>query len=203
MLWNLSSSGGVHYTNPFGKRVTETDSILQARRGEPEAWEALTRLHQQPVFRLAYLLLGDPDDAQDITQETFLRAYYALKRFDPERPLRPWLLSIASNLASNRRRSVGRYFAALQRFARQSPAEDDASLPRDDAQILWTAVRRLKADFQQVIYLRYFLALNEADTAAALGVPAGTVKSRQHRALEALRELIERDYPSLKESFGT
>jgi RNA polymerase sigma-70 factor (ECF subfamily) len=183
--------------------VTETDFILQARRGEPEAWEALTRLHQQPVFRLAYLLLGDPDDAQDIAQETFLRAYYALKRFDPDRPLRPWLLSIASNLASNRRRSVGRYFAALQRFARQSPPEEDTSLPQDDAQILWSAVRRLKPVFQQVIFLRYFLELNEADTAAALGVPAGTVKSRQHRALETLRELIDRDYPSLKESFGT
>ena len=112
-------------------------------------------------------------------------------------------MSIASNLASNRRRSVGRYFAALQRFARQSPPEEDASLPQDDAQILWSAVRRLKPVFQQVIYLRYFLELNEADAAAALGVPAGTVKSRQHCALEALRELIDRDYPSLKESFGT
>ncbi len=182
--------------------MTETDLILQARRGDTEAWEALTRLHQEPVFRLAYLLLGDPDDAQDITQETFLRAYYALKRFDPGRPLRPWLLSIASNLSSNSRRSLGRYFAALQRFAHESHPDDAASVPQDDAQALWAAVRRLKPPFQQVIYLRYFLEMSEADTAVTLSIPTGTVKSRQHRALDALRQLIARDYPSLKESFG-
>jgi RNA polymerase sigma factor (sigma-70 family) len=181
--------------------VTETDFILQARRGEPEAWEAITRLHQQPVFRLAYLLLGDPDDAQDVTQETFLRAYYALKRFDPGRPLRPWLLSIASNLASNRRRSVGRYFAVLKRFARESHPDDVASVTQEDARALWEAVRRLKPAFQQIIYLRYFLELGEAETAVALGIPTGTVKSRQHRALEALRHMIAMNYPTLKETF--
>ena len=79
------------------------------------------REHQQAVFRLAYLLLGDADEAEDVAQETFIRAYRALERFDASRPLRPWLLRIASNLASNQRRSIGRYFGALQRLVFLDP----------------------------------------------------------------------------------
>jgi RNA polymerase sigma-70 factor (ECF subfamily) len=183
-----------------GLRVTETDLIQQARRGDPEAWESLTRTHQEAVFRLAYLLLGDPDDAEDAAQEAFVRAYYALKRFDPARPLRPWLMQIVSNLASNRRRSLGRYLNALARFVKE-PARTQSSVPEDDSQSLWQAVRQLKFEFQQVIYLRYFLDMSEEQMSATLGIPAGTVKSRLHRALGALREIIASQYPQLEETF--
>jgi RNA polymerase sigma-70 factor, ECF subfamily len=179
--------------------VTEIDLIRSARRGDTAAWEALTRLHQEPVFRFAYLLLGDPDEAQDVAQETFIRAYYSLRRFDEARPLRPWLMSIAANQSRNRRRTIGRYFAALTRFSRQLPATDPPPT-KDDSQLLWQAVQRLKPDFQRAIYLRYFLEMPEAEMAEALDVAAGTVKSRLHRALEALRAVIERDYPDLKDA---
>jgi RNA polymerase sigma-70 factor (ECF subfamily) len=178
--------------------VTETDLIRSARQGDTAAWEALTRLHQEPVFRFAYLLLGDPDDAQDAAQETFIRAFYALGRFDDSRPLRPWLMSIAAHQASNRRRSLGRYFAALTRFSREAELTDPEPAG-DESGLLWQAVRQLKPDFQRAIYLRYFLDLPEADMAAALGVAPGTVKSRLHRALEALRAVIDRDFPELRE----
>ncbi len=84
--------------------MAEAEQILLARQGDVSAWEAVVMAHQQAVFRLAYLVLGDPDDAEDITQETFIRAYFALGRFDVHRALRPWLLSIAANLARNQRR---------------------------------------------------------------------------------------------------
>jgi RNA polymerase sigma-70 factor (ECF subfamily) len=89
--------------------VDEATLVRHAANGDAAAWEPLVLAHQEAVFRLAYLLRGDPDDAEDIAQETFQRAWSYLRRFDPARPLRPWLLSIASNLASNRRRSAGRY----------------------------------------------------------------------------------------------
>lgn len=161
------------------------------------------RTHQEPVFRLAYLLLGDPDEAEDIAQETFVRAYRALKGFDPERPLRPWLLRIASNLAHNRHRSIGRYLGALTRFARQNPEKIRATTnlkPEDNGQALWQAVRQMAKPFQEVIYLRYFLDMSESEMVDTLAVPAGTVKSRLHRALSKLRQIIERDFPELKET---
>ena len=79
--------------------MSEADLIARARAGESAAWEALAREHQQAVFRLAYLILGDPADADDVAQEAFIRAYHALDRFDTSRAARPWLLSIAANLA--------------------------------------------------------------------------------------------------------
>ena len=76
-------------------------SVTRARISPSEmaaAWTTLVGQQQEAVFRLAYLLLGDADEAQDVAQEAFIRAFRALHRFDPARPLRPWLLSITANL---------------------------------------------------------------------------------------------------------
>ena len=95
--------------------MTLTSSALPVRAMKSPG-RALVRAHQTPVFRLAYLLLGSADEAEDVTQETFIRAYRSLGRFDTSRPLRPWLFKIAANLAHNQRRSMGRYLAALGRL---------------------------------------------------------------------------------------
>jgi RNA polymerase sigma-70 factor (ECF subfamily) len=182
--------------------VDESTLIQRAVRGDAAAWEPLVLAHQQAVFRLAYLLLGDADDAEDIAQETFLRAWNHLKRFDAARTLRPWLFSIAANLSSNRRRSAGRYLTALTRAFREQPREtllEEANTRNAEANELWLAVQRLDVVDQQVIYLRYFLELPVAETAEALQVAEGTVKSRLSRALEKLRTVIHRDFPMLVE----
>jgi RNA polymerase sigma-70 factor (ECF subfamily) len=184
---------------------TEADLIRRARRGEAPAWEALVRAHGEPAFRLAYLILGDAADAEDAAQETFIRAYTALDRFDETRPLRPWLLSIAANLARNRRRGLGRYWAALQRAFRENPEPYHPPPERAeaaDARRLREAVARLRPDGRDIVYIRYFLGLSEAETAAALGIPAGTAKSRLSRSLTQLRRIIEADYPDLRDALG-
>ena len=180
--------------------MTEAELVRLARQGDDASWDALVRLHQEPVFRLAYLLLGDPDDAQDVTQDAFIRAWKALDRFDAARPLRPWLLRIVSNLARNRRRSVGRYLAALTRFSQENP---DAFHPSNDpfedesSAALWQALQRIKLQYRAVIYLRYFLEMPEAEMAEVLSVAQGTIKSRLHRALDQLRQIIEQDYSEI------
>ena len=185
--------------------MDESNLIQRATKGDAAAWEPLMLAHQEPVFRLAYLFLGDPDDAEDITQETFLRAYRNLKRFDSARPLRPWLLSIAANLARNHHRSAARYLAALTRsFHAEPPAsldvEGHTSLNQDSGQ-LWKAVRQLNADDQQIIYLRFFLDLSTAEAAQALDVAEGTVKSRLNRAVGRLRVIVKNDFPTLSEGY--
>jgi len=183
--------------------VDESTLVRHAANGDAAAWEPLVLTHQQAVFRLSYLLLGDPDDAQDVAQETFLRAWNHLKRFDTSRPLRPWLLSIASNLASIRRRSAGRHVSALMRAFRNEPASsvsiEDKSAQHMEAGDLWKAVQHLSTPDQQIVYLRYFLELSVAETAQVLDVPEGTVKSRMSRALERLRGIIQQDFPVLAE----
>lgn len=181
--------------------MDESTLVRHAANGDAAAWEPLVLAHQEAVFRLCYLLLGDPDDAEDVAQETFLRAWSHLKRFDPTRPLRPWLLSIASNLASNRRRSAGRYLAALTRAFRNEPpsstSTEEKTAGHMEARELWKAVQNLSVPDQQVIYLRYFLDLPVAETAEALQVAEGTVKSRLSRALDRLRGIIRQDFPVL------
>jgi RNA polymerase sigma-70 factor (ECF subfamily) len=182
--------------------LDESTLIRQAVNGDAAAWESLMQQHQESVFRLAYLLLGDPDDAEDAAQEAFLRAWKYLKRFDAARPLRPWLLSITANLARNRKRSAGRYFAALMRAFRDEPATariEEKSLQNMEAGELWHAVQNLNMAEQQIIYLRYFLDLSVNETAQALQVAEGTVKSRLSRALEKLRSIIQQDFPVLSE----
>ena len=183
--------------------MDESTLIRHAANGDAAAWEPLVLAHQEAVFRLSYLLLGDPDDAEDVAQETFLRAWNHLKRFDTTRPLRPWLLNIASNLASNRRRSAGRYLAALTRASRHEPTSssstEEKSAREMDAKDLWRAVQTLSVADQQIVYLRYFLELSVAETAQALNIPEGTVKSRLSRALERLRGILQQDFPVLVE----
>jgi RNA polymerase sigma-70 factor (ECF subfamily) len=182
--------------------VSESQEIDRARDGDDAAWERLIRLYQEPVFRLAYLLLGDPEDAEDAAQETFIRAYRALDRFDASRPLRPWLLQIAANLSRNRRRALGRYWAALQRrWLKEPPMSEDVESrvgSRMQSKRLWQAIRQLRQDDQEIIYLRYFLELPVSEAAEAAGLAEGTVKSRTSRALGRLRDVIEREFPDLK-----
>jgi RNA polymerase sigma-70 factor (ECF subfamily) len=183
--------------------LDESTLIRHAANGDATAWEPLVLAHQEAVFRLSYLLLGDPDDAEDVAQETFLRAWNHLKRFDTTRPLRPWLLSIASNLASNRRRSAGRYFAAVMRAFQNEPTSsasiEEKSTRQMEAGHLWKAVQTQSLPDQQIVYLRYFLDLSVAETAQALDIAQGTVKSRLSRALERLRGIIQDDFPVLAE----
>ena len=180
--------------------TAEATLIRQARRGDAAAWETLVRQHQEAAFRLGYLLLRTPAEAEDVAQEAFVRAFLALDSFDEERPFRPWLLQITRNLAKNRLRSLSRYWGMVKRWwGEQDTAVTATSVRPDESAQLWQAVQQLRPKLQEVIYLRYFLELSETEMAEALSIPAGTVKSRLHRALQQLKLVIELDFAELKE----
>lgn len=186
--------------------MDEPTLIRHAANGDAAAWEPLVLAHQEAVFRLAYLILGDPDDAADVAQEAFLRAWNHIQRFDTTRPLRPWLLSIVANLARNRHRSAGRYLATLTRAFRNEPAPaniEEKSAQHLEAKELWKAVQTLALPDQQIVYLRYFLDLSVMETAEVLQVAEGTVKSRLSRALDRLRGIIRQEFPVLAEGHDT
>jgi RNA polymerase sigma factor (sigma-70 family) len=186
---------------PAEPQAPDAALILQARQGNEAAWVQLMRLHQEPVFRLAYLILGDADEAEDAAQDCFIRAYKKLDQFDEKRPFRPWLLQICKNLARNKQRSLSRYWHMVQRFFQAHPDAHVVAAPTGetaDAQLLWQAVQQLRPAAQEIIYCRFFLGLSEAETAVSLDIAPGTVKSRTHRALKQLRDVIEHEFPELK-----
>lgn len=141
-----------------------------------------------------------------MAQETFVRAFRSLERFDRARPLRPWLMRITLNLSRNRRRSVARYLSALERWFRSEDrtmagaTSETAGLAVSEARSLRAAVDRLGQMDREIVYLRYFLGQGEAEAATALGVPIGTVKSRLSRALGRLRAVVDAEYPELREA---
>ncbi len=187
--------------------LLEADLIRRAQQGDEQAWDRLVGIHQQAAFRLAYLVVGDAADAEDVAQDAFVRAFLSLDRFELGRPFRPWLMAITVNLARNRRRSFGRYLHNLRRLIEREPepvqihhfGEDLQA--RREARMLWQAVQQLNQKAQDVVYLRYFLEMSEAETAETLDIAPGTVKSRLHRALKQLRGVIERNFPELADAF--
>jgi RNA polymerase sigma-70 factor, ECF subfamily len=177
-----------------GRPLPETELVARAKKGDAAAYEELVRAHQTIAFRTAYLLAGDEADAQEAAQDAFVKAHGALGRFRAGAPFRPWLLSIVANEARNRRRSAGRRQALVLRAAAADAAPGDAAPSPEAAlvsaerrQELLAALGRLGDDHRDVLTCRYLLELSEDETAAALGVRRGTVKSRLARALERLR----------------
>ena len=177
--------------------LSEEDLVAQARRGDARAYQALVQEHQTIAFRTAYLIAGSAADAEDAVQEGFVKAYYALARFRPGAPFRPWLLSIVANEARNRRRSAGRREALALRAAGEPPPGDAvpspeaALLEREQRDALLAAVNELREDDRLVLACRYFVGLTEEETSVTLGWRRGTVKSRLSRALGRLQERLE------------
>ena len=171
--------------------------VKRARAEDNDAFNNLVDEHREAVFRLAYLMLRNAEDAEDITQETFLRAYRHLEKFDNEREFRPWILSIAANLCRNQKRGLGRYWNAIWRFAGEQigehPSVEGDVIQQHDVQRLLDAVRELRHNEQEIIYLRYFLNLDVKSAAEMLNVQPGTVKSRLHRALKQLELEMKRN----------
>jgi RNA polymerase sigma-70 factor (ECF subfamily) len=183
-----------------GRPLTEHELVERAKGGDPHAYAQLVRGHQEIAFRTAVLITGDAADAEEAAQDGFIKAYRALDRFRSGEPLRPWLLTIVANEARNRRRSGGRRAALALRVAGEerpsreaAPSPEAALLAGEQRSELLAALGRLRDEDRLVIGCRYLLDLSEAETAAALGVPRGTVKSRLSRGLERLRREVERD----------
>jgi RNA polymerase sigma-70 factor (ECF subfamily) len=166
------------------RALTEGELVARAQAGDADAYASLVRAHEQVAFRTALLITQNAADAEEAAQDGFVKAWRALDRFREGAPLRPWLLTIVANEARNRRRSAGRR-ATLELRAVAEPSVDPPELAERGA--LMQALGRMKLDDRLVLGCRLLLELSEAETAAALGVAVGTVKSRLTRARQALR----------------
>jgi RNA polymerase sigma factor (sigma-70 family) len=174
----------------------DDELIHRALAGDRESYGMLVRRHQEVAFRTAYALCGDAAEAEDATQEAFIRAHGALHRFRRGSPWRPWLLTIVANEARNRRRAAGRReHLALRVAARPAPSHAEAAetvvMVHAEHDRLAAALGRLDEPHRQIVVLRHLLGLDEAECAAALDIRKGTVKSRLSRALARLREELD------------
>ena len=180
-----------------GRPPDEQDLIERSCNGDAEAFGALVRIHQKAALRVAFLVVRDRAEAEDVTQEALVKAYDALDGFRTDSPLRPWLLRIVRNEALNRVRGrKRREFYARQLFAESvpggaAPSPETIVVADSSRRAVLAAMERLPQKYREVLFHRYLIELSEAEVAKVLGIPKGTVKSRASRGLARLLVLLE------------
>lgn len=176
--------------------------VALARGGRLEAYGELVRRHQAGVFSVAHRLAGEQQEALDLAQEAFVRAYQAIETFDVSRPFGPWVRRIAANLALNwlqRRRVLTLPLEPEEdsdTHAAATPAdlsfEPERVYLADERQtLLREAILALPPHYRAVIELRHFQELSYDAIAASLGIPLSSVKSHLFRARQLLRKQLE------------
>jgi RNA polymerase sigma-70 factor, ECF subfamily len=178
--------------------ASDEELLALARRGEEEAFGDFVRRHTATVHRWMVRAVGE-GDADDMTQEVFVKAYRGLERFRGDAPPRAWLAAIADNAVKNRYRSRSRF----RRIFAGSADEEGSPEPRETAagpeetaraqesrRAIAEALRLLPADFRMPVVLRDIEEWSYEEIAASLELPLGTVKSRIARGRGHLREIL-------------
>ena len=175
-------------------RSRELDLVRAARRGDRTAFARIVDLHKQSVYGVAARMVGSAD-AQDISQEAFLRAFQRLPTFDSSRPLRPWLLAIVHHCCVDefrRRRRQALFPTALDRPEHAPlPHPEEGIEAREQTARVVDALNRLPDNQREALLLFHHEQLSYREIGGVLGVPIGTVMTWIHRARRALRAELE------------
>ena len=187
----------------MARDAEESDGALVRKTlgGDPEAFGVLVRRYQRGLHALIRGIVRDSNDADDLVQEAFFRAYRYLDRFDPGRSFRPWLFKIGANLSFRhlRRRRSGMWIALEQENPDTglsaadrlpSPGAEDAVTRHLETRTLGEAMDRLPPLFRSILILRAVHEMRYEEIAETLGIPVGTVMSRLSRSRQALRALL-------------
>ena len=190
--------------------MDEAHLIERLQRRDERAFRVFVETYQRPVFNLVYRMLGDAEEARDLSQEVFVSAFRGILRFRGEAKLSTWLFRIATNHCRNRQKYLGRRQHGRQEsYDELGDRSDRAPLlgerpPRPDRELagqrlergIQDAIRSLSPDFRELIVLRDVQGLSYEEMTRVTGLAAGTVKSRLHRARLALKNelapLLER-----------
>jgi RNA polymerase sigma-70 factor, ECF subfamily len=199
-----ASSAGWPRTAPL-----ETDSILVERclRGDENAWEDLVRIHFRKVYSLCYRFTGSDSEAQDLTQEVFLRVFRSLKSYRVnEGAFATWLSRLTRNLFIDhyRRSRQDRVTDALEERAAAIPdtgmlagRPDSMVAGREASEILQAALQKLTPELREAVILRDLQELEYREIAQVLAIPEGTVKSRLNRGRAELARVLRRGRPEM------
>ena len=179
--------------------------VIQAQQGSDEAFTRLVEEHQTHVYNLCYRMLGEPEAAEDAAQESFLRAYQNLHRYDQSRPFPTWLLSIAAHYCIDRLRRKKLSVFSLDEendegatFEIADPASPDPeveSVKREDRDRLHVMLKGLDETDRAAIIMRYWYDYSEVEIAESLRLTVSAVKSRLHRARRALAGMWQEEAP--------
>lgn len=171
----------------------EGQLIQRASKGESVAFELISDLYRPTLYQVAKRMLRNTDDANDAVQETLVKAFRAIKDFDPNRPLKPWLCRICSNVCIDMVRSrkhesepLDQHEYMLCDSSESLSTQAEESFEREQ---VMDAIDRLPAKYRRIVFLRHFRHMDVNEIADELQAPEGTIKSWLFRA----RSLLKRD----------
>ena len=185
------------------ERMTEAHAtrqrlIAECIAGNGEAIETLVREYEAGVFRLALSILGDPAEANEVTQETFLSALRALTSYREQKSFKAWLYTIALNQSRShlrKRKTLERLRASLTAIFRleteKQASPEEATIQNEKEAALWRSINELNERHRIVLVLRYFHELSVPEISEVLSVNEGTIHSRLHSARAKLRESLK------------
>jgi RNA polymerase sigma-70 factor, ECF subfamily len=185
--------------SPVPAQVTD-ELIERCLGGDQAAWEAIVRLYWRKVFNIAYKFVGRHDQAEDLSQDVFLKLYRSLETFDRRANFQTWLISVSRNLCIDHYRSVRKERETMNRDVNPEdltpvapdPAADTQLERRDRVEMLRSALDRLPPALRTAVLLRDIQELTYQEIADRLGLPEGTVKSRISRGRTELARQIHR-----------
>jgi len=176
-----------------GTDSMETQLIVAAQAGDSSAFEQLVKRYSRRIYRLAYSFLHNGDDAADVVQEVFLRAFRNIARFDTTKTFYPWLHRITRNLCINKRNLKANREGTL-------PVEDllpasgidplAITLQNEEVETLKRAIDELPDMHREILLLKHFQECSYAEIAEILDIPIGTVMSRLYNARRKLRDIL-------------
>lgn len=192
---------GVYFSNRAMDATTfdEAAVILDALRGDRTAFGELVEAYQKRAYAVAYSFVGNREDALELAQEAFARAFKAMHRFDANMPFYPWLYRIVRNTCLNhlkkKKRRGETSLDSLHEAGYDVPTscgDPERAVVLDDLRrAIAAAMGQLSPEHREILTLRHFQDLSYAEIAACLGVPQGTVMSRLHAARRALKKRLE------------
>lgn len=167
--------------------------VAAALGGDADAFTRLVERYERPVYHLALRTMRDPEEARDMTQESFLRAYRSLRSFRPNAKFSTWIFAIAYHACCDRLKRLRRHSdEAIPERADGAPGPEHVVIAFDEAQRLRDAIDALPERYRTVVTLYHLQGRQYEEIARVLGLPMGTVKTHLFRAKEQLRRILER-----------
>jgi RNA polymerase sigma-70 factor (ECF subfamily) len=198
------SAGNNNFFGSPNKKMTmdqkkEAEIIVRILRGDRQAYSLLVEEYKTPVYNLAYRMTGSYEDADDLTQETFLRAYRKIRYFDPQKRFFTWLYTIGLNLIRNhlkKRMRENQHKTAKYAFpdvkGEDNNESEDSPVSGDDIARLEKSLQNIPVDSREAIILRFYSGLSFEEIAAVSDASLSAVKMRVYRGLERLKQLMSR-----------
>lgn len=171
--------------------------VQEAIRGDQQAFSKLVEAYQRPVYNLTYRMLGNPQEAEDAAQETFLRAYSKLNQYNPDRKFSTWVFSIANNHCIDRLRKRRATFVSiddnpvLQNLEGDTPMPEREATRSEQARELQNLLENLEPEYRTPLILRYWEELSYEEIAQSMDLTVSAVKSRLFRARKQMAEVYK------------